>query len=220
MKTSWLVPVCAGAALLFSACGDSATATTSSVLNLESTNYHTLPPTPSTLAPATSVTGGGGDGGTGVPAGTVTTDVTLYTIKAGDVPFTVAKRYSVGLDALNLANADTPGYSAFYVGLKIKIPAGAIIPDPSVTTTTQPSTQPSTDPTTPAETTTTLAGGGSNCAQGSYTIQAGDLPSTVATKFNVTVAQLDAANANTKGYKNFIVGVKIIIPASNATGCG
>ena len=34
MKTSWLVPVCVGAALLFSACGDNATATTSSVLNL------------------------------------------------------------------------------------------------------------------------------------------------------------------------------------------
>ncbi len=216
MKTSWLVPVCVGAALLFSACGDSATATTSSVLNLESTNYHTLPPTPTTLTPATSVTITPGDGGTGVPAGTVTTDVTLYTIKEGDVPFTVANRYSVGLDALNLANADTPGYSAFYVGLKIKIPAGAVIPDPSAT----PTTQPGTEPTTPAETTTTLAGGGSNCAQGSYTIQDGDLPGTVATKFNVTVAQLDAANANTKGYKNFIVGVKIIIPASNATGCG
>jgi spore germination protein YaaH len=214
MKTSWLVPVCVGAALLFSACGDSATATTSSVLNLESTNYHTLPPTPSTVAPVTvsSVV----DGGTGVPAGTVTNDVTLYTVQKGDVPFTVANRYSVSLDALNLANADTPGYGAFFVGLKIKIPAGAVIPDPSATTTTQPTT----DPVTPAETTTTLAGGGSNCAQGSYTIQDGDLPSTVATKFNVTVAQLDAANANTKGYKNFIVGVKIIIPASNATGCG
>jgi hypothetical protein len=41
----------------------------------------------------------------------------------------------------------------------------------------------------------------------------------VAQKFDVTVAQLDEANASTKGYKNFIVGVKIIIPASSATGC-
>jgi LysM repeat protein len=145
----------------------------------------------------------------------VTTDITLYAIQANDVPFTVANKFKVGLDALNLANADTPGYGAFYVGLKIKIPAGATIPD-----STTPANTTTTVGGTPAETTTTIAGGGSNCAQGSYTIQAGDLPGTVAKKFDVTVAQLDAANAKTKGYKNFIVGVKIVIPASNATGCG
>jgi LysM repeat protein len=209
MKISWLLPVCVGAAVLFSACGDNATASTSSVLNLESTNYHTLPPTPST-APPTSTGASNPAGG-----GTVTTDVTLYAIQANDVPFTVANKFKVGLDALNLANADTPGYGAFYVGLKIKIPAGATIPD-----STTPANTTTTVGGTPAQTTTTIAGGGSNCAQGSYTIQAGDLPGTVAKKFDVTVAQLDAANANTKGYKNFIVGVKIVIPASNATGCG
>ena len=74
-------------------------------------------------------------------------------------------------------------------------------------------------PVTPSQTTTTLAGGGSNCVQGKYKIQTLDLPSTVATKFDVTVAQLDAANTNTKGYKNFIVGVEIIIPKSSAPGC-
>ena len=39
----------------------------------------------------------------------------------------------------------------------------------------------------------------------------------MAKKFDVTKEQLDAANAGTKGYKNFIVGVKIIIPAKE--GC-
>lgn len=202
-----LFPVCAGAAaLLFSACGDGTTATTSSVVNLESTNYHTLPPTPSTLPP-TTLPGGS------VPAGQVTTDITQYTVQSGDVPFTVANKFSVPLDALNLANADTAGYSSFYVGLKIVIPAGATIPDPaSSTTTTVPG---SVTNTTAAQ--TTLPG---NCAQGSYTIVEGDLPGTVAKKFDVTLEQLNAANVNTDGYKNFIVGVKIIIPASSATGCG
>ena len=36
----------------------------------------------------------------------------------------------------------------------------------------------------------------------------------MAAKFDVTVAQLDAANVNTKGYTNFIVGVKIVIPCA------
>ncbi len=206
MKMSWWLPVGVGAALLMSACGDSATATTSTVQTIGSTNYHTIPPTQSTLAPATSSTLAGST----PPPGSVTTEITEYTIKANDVPFSVANRFGITVDELALANADTQGYGAFYVGLKIKIPAGATIPSQSTATTT-------TVATTPGETTTTLAGGGSTCAQGSYTIQAGDLPGKVAAKFDITVAQLDEANANTKGYTNFVVGVKIIIPAKE--GC-
>lgn len=206
MKTYGWIPAVVGAALFMSACGDAATATTSSVATIGSTNYHTIPPTPSTLLTTTTTVAGGNPGG---PPGSVTTEVTEYKIQANDVPFTVANKFGITVDELALANVDTQGYSAFYVGLKIKIPAGATIPDTSATTTTVA--------TTPGETTTTLAGGGSNCAQGSYTIQDGDLPGKVAAKFDVTVAQLDEANANTKGYKNFIVGVKIIIPAKE--GC-
>ncbi len=206
MKMSWWLPVGVGAALLMSACGDGATATTSTVQTIGSTNYHTIPPTQSTLAPPTTTLANGS-----APApGTVTTEVTEYKIQKGDVEFSVANKFGITLDALRLANADTQGYSAFYVDLKIKIPAGAIIPSQSTETTT-------TVATTPGETTTTLAGGGSTCAQGSYTIQAGDLPGKVAAKFDITVAQLDEANANTKGYTNFVVGVKIIIPAKE--GC-
>ena len=204
MKKILLAPVVFGA-LLFSACGDGTTATTSSVVNLESTNYNTLATTASTLPQTTLV-------GATVPSGQATTEVTEYTVQANDVPFTVANRYGITVDALQLANVDTPGYGAFYVGLKIKIPAGAITPSATVPPET-------TLPATPSETTTTLAGGASNCAQGSYTIVEGDLPGTVAQKFDVTVDQLNAANANTKGYTNFIVGVKIIIPASSASGC-
>ncbi len=205
MHMKWLFPVCVGAsALMLSACGDSGTATTTSVANMESTNYNTLAPTLSTLPPSTTLPGD-------TPAGTVTTDVTEYTIQSNDVPYTVARKFSVTVDALTLANTDTAGYGAFYAGLKIKIPAGAIIPDPTASPTT------TTLAGTPAETTTTLAGGTSNCAAGSYTIVANDLPSTVAKKFDVTVQQLDEANVNTKGYTNFVVGIKIVIPAK--AGC-
>lgn len=204
MSKKWLVPVLAGAVSLLSACGASSTATTSSVLNLESTNWNTLPPTPSTI-PVTTLAG---------PAqpGQPTTEPTQYTIQSGDVPFTVANKYGITLDALNLANVDTPGYSAFYLGLKIIIPAGAVTPQSTLVPDT-------TLPVTPSETTTTLAGLASNCIAGKYKIQDGDLPSTVASKFDVTIDQLNAANVDTKGYKNFIVGVEIIIPKTNATGC-
>ncbi|MFM9037524.1 MAG: LysM peptidoglycan-binding domain-containing protein [Actinomycetota bacterium] len=151
MSNKWLVPLLAGAAVLLSACGDSATATTSSVLNLESTNWATLAPTPSTI-PVTTLPGP-------VQPGQPTTESTQYTIQSGDVPFTVANRYGITLDALNLANVDTSGYSAFYVGLKIVIPAGAITPQSTLVPDT-------TQPVTPALTTTTLAGLASNCIAG------------------------------------------------------
>jgi LysM repeat protein len=128
------------------------------------------------------------------------------------VPVNVAKRFGVTLDALNLANANTPNYAAFYVGLVIKIPEGALVQPPPTTTIPGAAT---TDTTTAnAATTTTLTPDSNGCTTGSYTIVEGDLPGVVAKKFDVTVAQLDAANANTKGYKNFIVGVTIVIPCS------
>lgn len=193
------------AVLLLSACGEGETTTTSSVLTIGATNYDTLPTTPSTVPLPTSTTVAGVTvPGETTPPGGVTTEITEYTVKDGDYPSKVADRFGITLDALQLANADTANYSMFYVGLKIKIPAGATIPEESPDTTA-----------VPGETTTTV----STCAQGSYTIESGDLPSTVAKKFDVTVEQLDAANVNTKGYKNFVVGVKIIIPKSNAESC-
>ena len=53
---------------------------------------------------------------------------------------------------------------------------------------------------------------GDDVSVGSHTIVEGDLPSTVAKQYDVTLDALNAANANTQGYQNFIVGVKIIIP--------
>lgn len=204
MKRMLVGPVLLGALFAFSACGTSATSSTSSVLNLESTNYHTIPPTLTTLLP-TTLPGSTLPGET-VPPGGVTTTVTEYTVKPNDFPSKVARLYNIPLDALNQANTDTSGYGSFYVGLVIKIPAGATVP-----TTVAPAS------TTLPDLTGSSAGTGTKCVRGTYTIQSGDLPSKVAKKFDITKAQLDAANVNTKGYTNFIVGSKIIIPAK--AGC-
>ncbi len=45
-----------------------------------------------------------------------------YTIEEGDVPVRVAEKFDVTVEALNAANANTQGYSSFYVGLQIVIP--------------------------------------------------------------------------------------------------
>jgi LysM repeat protein len=46
-----------------------------------------------------------------------------YTVASGDYPIVVAEKFDVTVDALNDANAGTSGYSSFYVGLEIVIPA-------------------------------------------------------------------------------------------------
>lgn len=191
--------VVAGAAL-FSACGDGATAGTTTAANMDSTSFATLPPTESTLPPTTNATQSEGE---------KTTTVTEYEIVAGDVPINVAKKWGITLEALNNANLDTAGYSAFYAGLKIKIPAGATVPGTATSPTT--TVAGTTESSTAATTATTLAPSG-DCTVGSHTIVEGDLPSTVAKLYDVTLDQLNAANTNTQGYQNFIIGVKIIIP--------
>ena len=205
MQVKWLIPMFVGAALL-SACGSgdgTASSTTVPATDLGGTAYHTIPPTQSTIPPAT-----------GAPAeGDRNPAEQEYTIQSGDYEGKVASRFGISVDELRAANVTTPNYSMFYPGLKIKIPAGALVP--GATTDTTPTADPgaSTPPATSAGPTTTLAPSGT-CTPGTYVIAANDLPSTVAKKFDVTVAQLDEANKDTKGYKAFIVGVKINIPCA------
>jgi len=70
--------------------------------------------------------------------------------------------------------------------------------------------------TTPAA---TIPDAGDNCDQGTYTIVAGDVPSKVANKFDVTVEALNAANSGTSGYSSFYVGLEIVIPAKDPSAC-
>ena len=191
-------------AALFSACGDGATSGSSTTaVNMNSTSFATLAPTQSTVPPTTNAT---------QVEGEKTTTVTEYTIAENDVPLKVAKLYGITVEALENANLDTAGYSAFYVGLVIKIPAGATVPGTaSVPTTTVAGT---TESSTAATTATTLAPTG-DCTIGSYVITEDDTSRTkVAEQFDITVAQLDAANANTSGYSAFYPGLKIIIPCT------
>ena len=56
-----------------------------------------------------------------------------------------------------------------------------------------------------------------SCRAGWYEIQAGDVPEKVATVFDLTVEELNAANASMPGYDSFYVGLRIVTPCPSAT---
>ncbi len=211
LKPSALI-VAGAALLLLSSCGSDATGASTTVIQVGPTNFVTVPP-PSTTDPTAT---------TAQPApGETILSPQTYEIVAGDFPILVAKKCGVTKDALDAANADTENYAIFPVGVKINVPAGAligctgVIASPTTTTIAGGETPSVTTTTTkPAATTTTTEKleDGACKAVGTYKIVEGDLPSKVATNFDVTVAQLDKANVTTKGYKNFVVGVTINIP--------
>lgn len=146
-----------------------------------------------------------------------------YTIVSGDYPSTVAAKFEVDLTALldlngwELKGNNVPDWPL--PGVVIKIPAGAVVPNEDGSAGT-PTTVGETDDTagtegtgTGANTTQAPVTTVDTCAASEYEIQAGDVPSAVATKFDTTVDALAAANVNTPHYDAFIAGFTIIIPA-------
>lgn len=193
--------VLAGLPLLASiaaGCGSSSSSgpSTTTLRVTLSTQYQTQPITPSTTA-------------TTVPLGQVTPEQT-YTVQSGDVPVNVAKRFNVTLEALNAANAATPNYTAFFVGLEIIIPASTAAPTQTTVTgaTPTPSASTPTEDST-ASSDTTAGSTSAGCSGGTYTIVEGDYPLKVAEKLGTTVEALNAANAGTSGYAAFFPGLKI-----------
>jgi LysM repeat protein len=216
MKSNVLL-VALSAAVLASCGGASGSGTQQTVLGLTSTNYVTVTQTPTTTTTTTLP-------GAVVAAGTVPPEEGTYVVVAGDYPSTIAKKFKVAftdLMAINgwtLVGSQVPGFS---VGITIKIPPNWTEPGTAADTTSTGTTATGSGDTTPTtktttkttKTTTTLAGGQSTCAPGEYTIVAEDTTrSKVATKLNTTVAELDAANASTKGYSSFYPGLKIKTP--------
>ena len=127
--------------------------------------------------------------------GQVTDQEQTYTVAYGDYLNGIASMF--GLNALAIADANgwTEGVShPMYPGDVIKIPAGGIVPLP--TTTTEPKAAPTTTP----------------CIKGTHTVKSGETPGLVAQKYGVTIQQLGLVNLDTKGYRAFLVGIKVNIP--------
>ena len=206
--------VVAATSLGLVSCGTDEATTNTTTVRVGATNYVTIAPAPSTNVPVTTAPDA---------PGSILQFQTEYVILEGDYPSTVANKWKVQFEDLMTLNGWTlqdngivpewPG-----VGQTIQIPAGATVPgvppDPGVPTTTIAGTTaaPTTaaPETTVASTTTTTEAAGSAC--GTYTVEEGDYPGLVATKIDTTVGKLNAANAATKGYSSFYVGLVINVP--------
>lgn len=187
-----------GALVLLAGCGEDASGARTTLAEIQPSSYVVRDPVTTTSTSPDPV----GEDGTSTVA-------QQYTVVAGDFPLRVANLYGIPLADLCKYNGWTlPNCAEFpFPGTVIDIPPGARVPgatpaepaDPGAPAATQPPTQ------------TTLPPSG-ECTEGRYTLVSGDIPIRVANRFDITLDQLNAANANTPGYTSFIVGTEIVIP--------
>jgi LysM repeat protein len=193
-----VAPVVAGAFLLAS-CGSADNAATQSTIDLSAASTAFVVRPPATTLPVTE---------TSAPeAGAVVTTEQEYVVQPNDTPIGVANMFNVPVADLIAYNEWGPNEFA-YPGDTIKIPPGGTAPEATASPDAAAADDSAT--TVPAG---TIPDAGDNCDQGDYTIAEGDYEGKVATKFDVTVEALRAANASTPNYSSFYPGLVIVIPA-------
>jgi LysM repeat protein len=105
-----------------------------------------IPPGAKFIGPnATTTTAAGSTGDTTSSSGSATGSSApagdrchpTYTVKAGDAPLVVTRKFNITIEQLNAANTDTPNWPNLYTGRKIKLPPPADCPNaiPGPTTT-------------------------------------------------------------------------------------
>ncbi len=200
------------ALLAATSCGGTPLAAPTTETEVEVTDYATLPPPTTTIAPTTTLP---------PEPGSILTSEATYVIVEGDYPFQVAARFGVDFEefiALNgwtVEDGQVPDWPN--PGTVIRIPVGAKVPGgnsvlvPVATTTT------TIDPLAPVPPESSLAtepattvDNGLGC--GVYMVTEGDYPALVATKLDTTIDKLASANEDTRGYSSFYVGLAINVP--------
>ncbi|MGA7758355.1 MAG: LysM peptidoglycan-binding domain-containing protein [Ilumatobacteraceae bacterium] len=199
-------PVLVGA-LFMASCGADDSAATQSTIDLSAASTAFVVRPPATTTPLNG----------SVAAGEVVTTEQEYVVQAGDYPLKITEMFGVSLDDLVAYNEWGSANEFPGPGTTIKIPPGGTAPAATGTVeSTGDATETATDSATdsaPDAPTATIPDAGDNCGEGTYVIVAGDIPSRVAAKFDVTLDALNAANAGTPGYAGFVVGIEIVIPA-------
>jgi len=191
--------------ILLAACGTGSDegATESTIDLSEGSTAFVVRPPETTVAAETTVVPGG-----------VSTAAQDYTIQSGDYPLKVAQQFGVTVDELVAFNEWGSANEFPFPGTVIKIPPGATVAAATPETTAAaaaPATEgaAATESTAPAS---TIPDAGDNCGAGEHIVEAGDIPISVAKKYDVTLDALNAANANNPAYGQFIPGQTIIIP--------
>ena len=183
-----------GPLLLAAGCGGAATGARTTLANIQGSNYVTIEPVTTTTTipvPTTLVPG-------------VSPTSQTYTIQSGDTIFKIATSFGIEPNALIEYNSWTEGLDHLLLpGDAVQIPPGATTAGATVGGDTG-AEQGDSAPFNTADT---------DC---SHTIVAGDNPSKVAAKYDITIDELQAANAGNPVYKSFLIGSQLRIPAA---GC-
>ncbi len=193
-------------ALVLSSCGGAESGATQSTIDLSAASTAFVVRPPATTEPPTA---------TDDDPDAVVDGIQEYTVQSGDAPFVLVERFGITLDDLLGVNEWSSPDQFPFPGTVILIPPGATTVGSSTADTDDTSTGDAgsdSEETAPAE---SIPDAGDNCAPGTYTIVEDDFPGRVASKFDVTVEALAAANANTEGYDVFYVGLEIVIPAKS-----
>ncbi|HUV19908.1 MAG TPA: LysM peptidoglycan-binding domain-containing protein [Ilumatobacteraceae bacterium] len=189
-------------AVVLSSCGGGESGATQSTIDLSAASTAFVVRPPATTVPVDTLADGDPDA--------IVEGIQEYTVQSGDAPYVLVTRFGISLEDLLGVNEWTDPSQFPFPGTVILIPPGAKSVTAAATTD---SGDTSTDDATEATPTETIPDAGDNCSQGTYTIVEGDYLGKVASKFDVTVDALNAANASTSGYSSFYVGLEIVIPA-------
>lgn len=190
--------------LLVTACGESgSTAGTGNNLTpITGSSYVTIEPATTT----TTTTLPPGVEGEGPEPGSISEQEQIYVVQPNDGPAKIANLHGITMEQLFAYNQFPNGENhVFLVGEEVRIPPGSKVPGATAVTPAPPPAGGGTpDP--------GQASGDGDCPT-TYVIQSGDTTRIkVAERFGITYQQMDAANVNTPGYQNFIVGSPITIP--------
>ncbi len=170
---------CVALGVSLAGCGNSGDdeASTSTLQALtSSTAFSTIPTTSTTLSPVASTNPDGSTNASGED---------LYEVQSGDYPLKIANLYGCTWEEIAAYNDRAPG-DGLFPGDQIKIPFTCTLEGQ----TTESTAPPGETPTTAGATTTTRAADGS----GSYTVEAGDTMSGIASKFDTTMDAIVAIN--------------------------
>jgi LysM repeat protein len=191
--------------LLVTACGGGGTTAGSgnNLTPITGSSYVTIEPATTT----TTTTLPAGETPEGPEPGSISQQEQIYVVQPNDGPAKIASLFGITMEQLFNYNQFPNGENhVFLVGEEVRIPPGSNVPGAAAATTVPP-TGGGTETADPGEVT-----GDGDCPT-TYVIQSTDTSRIrVADRFGITFEQMDAANVNTPGYQNFIVGTPITIP--------
>ena len=203
--------------ITLAACGGDDDSSLGTEVEIKPSSYVT---TPSTTTPPTAAPGAS----SGQPGDTSPIEQ-VHVVQPGEFLSGIAADYEVDMEEIAEYNGWADGTShPLYPDDQVEIPPNAMIPSPEDedegdddSDEETESTEDDSDSGDEDETETTeeddepeLCPDGE--PRGRYTVKAGDFPASVAAALDVTLEQLNEANANTPGYSGFIVGIRINIP--------